>query len=300
MGRACCVLGCPSGGDAPSHQIPKNPTLFQKWKNMIYSEKIQHLTDEQISKCAVCYRHFADDDYLVTFRVRKLKRGIAPSLNLPNKLATNNCKSSIITTQTETDLDTGMFLENLETESQEAEMEVTESQEAETELPEIVLFEDLPEEPYFRKQLQKLSSDKHSIKQILPDKHNIKQISLDKHNIKQTISSDKHNIKQTSLDKRNIKQILLDKHNMKQSNLTEEAFKLYCKRRALRRKQRKLMTMKFELLRFKKQAEQYEKTPTIQKLLSSLTPAEIALVKAKIRMSRYSPRVYTTINIEWL
>ncbi|XP_011064715.1 PREDICTED: uncharacterized protein LOC105152247 [Acromyrmex echinatior] len=85
MGRACCILGCPSGGDAPSHQIPKNPALFQKWKSLIYSEKIQHMTDEQISKCAVCYRHFADNDYLVTFRVRKLKRGVAPSLNLPNR-----------------------------------------------------------------------------------------------------------------------------------------------------------------------------------------------------------------------
>ncbi|XP_011152606.1 uncharacterized protein LOC105191123 isoform X3 [Harpegnathos saltator] len=50
MGRVCCVSGCPSGGDVPAHQIPKNPDLFKKWKNMIYSEKIEHLTDEQISK----------------------------------------------------------------------------------------------------------------------------------------------------------------------------------------------------------------------------------------------------------
>lgn len=86
MGRVCCVSGCTSGGDVPSHQIPKNPELFKKWKSMIYSEKIQHLTDKQISKCTVCYRHFANEDYLVTYRVRKLKRGVAPSLNLPNKL----------------------------------------------------------------------------------------------------------------------------------------------------------------------------------------------------------------------
>lgn len=85
MGRACCVSGCPSGGDAPSHQIPKSPDLFKKWKSMIYNEKMQHLTDEQISKFTVCYRHFANEDYLVTYRVRKLKRGVAPSLNLPNR-----------------------------------------------------------------------------------------------------------------------------------------------------------------------------------------------------------------------
>ncbi|XP_014477694.1 PREDICTED: uncharacterized protein LOC106746053 isoform X3 [Dinoponera quadriceps] len=85
MGRICCISGCTSGRDAPSHQIPKNPELFKKWKSMIYSEKIQHLTDEQISKCVVCYRHFANEDYLVTYKVRKLKRGVPPSLNLPNR-----------------------------------------------------------------------------------------------------------------------------------------------------------------------------------------------------------------------
>ncbi|KMQ98029.1 thap domain-containing protein 9 [Lasius niger] len=241
MGRACCVLGCPSGGDAPSHQIPKNPVLFQKWKNMIYSEKIQHLTDEQISKCAVCYRHFADDDYLVTFRVRKLKRGIAPSLNLPNKLAANNRKPDIVKIESETEMETSdadasMFLENLKTESQEAE----------TEVPEIALFEDIPEEAesYFHKQLQ----------QIPPDEPNVKQ-----------------------------------------TDSTAEAFKLCRRKRALRRKRRKLMAEKLVLLRLKKQAEQYEKTPTIQKLLSFLTPAEIALVKAKIRTSKYSPRVFVRV-----
>ncbi|XP_029171715.1 uncharacterized protein LOC114941037 [Nylanderia fulva] len=242
MGRACCILGCPSGGDAPSHQIPKNPILFQKWKNMIYSEKIQHLTDEQISKCAVCYRHFADEDYLVTFRVRKLKRGIAPSLNLPNKSTTNNFRSNTVKIEVETEMETldgdnstSMFIENLKIERQ-----------AETEVPEIALFEDIPEEveSYFPKQLQQISSDQH---------------------------------------------------NVKQTNSTAEAFKLCRRKRALRRKQRKLMPENLVLLRLKKQAEQYEKTPTIQKLLSFLTPAEVASIKAKIRTSRYSPRVYVRL-----
>lgn len=239
MGRVCCVLGCPSGGDAPSHQIPKNPVLFQKWKNIIYSEKIQHLTDEQISKCAVCYRHFADDDYLVTFRVRKLKRGRAPSLNIPNRPAANNCNSSTveseIKTESETlDAETSMFLEHLNTESQGMVM------------PEIVLFEDIPEDAgsYLRKQLQP----------ILPDKPNVKQ-----------------------------------------TNPTTERFELCCRKRALKKKRRKLMTEKLVLLRLKKQAEQYEKTPTIQRLLSSLTPDEIALIKTKIEMSRYSPKVYVKL-----
>lgn len=239
MGRACCVLGCPSGGDAPSHQIPKNPVLFQQWKNIIYSEKIQHLTDEQISKCAVCYRHFADEDYLVTFRVRKLKRGIAPSLNLPNKSTINNCKPRVVKIAAQTpnaNGSTSIILENLKTESRDVE----------TEIQEIALFEDVPEETesYFSEQLQQRSSDEHNVNQI---------------------------------------------------DSTAEAFEVCRRRRTLRRKQRKLMAKKLTLLRLKKQAEQYEKTPTIQKLLSFLTPAEIASVKAKIHTSKYSPKVYVKL-----
>jgi len=152
MGRACCVLGCPSGGDVPSHQIPKNPALFQKWKSMIYSEKIQHLTDEQISKCAVCYRHFADDDYLITFRVRKLKRGVAPSLNLPNKPV-----SSVI--KIEPAASTSIVKE---------EIEVTETPRVGvSEAIQIALFEDTPED---------VESCLFSQSQTLPDEHT-KQIN---------------------------------------------------------------------------------------------------------------------------
>ncbi|XP_011172312.1 uncharacterized protein LOC105204798 [Solenopsis invicta] len=231
MGRACCVQDCPSGGDAPSHQIPKNPALFQKWKSLIYSEKIQHLTDEQISKCAVCYRHFADDDYLLTFRVRKLKRGVAPSLNLPNK-PDSGVSTIKIEPQTSGTENMSMF-------TVKEEVELTDRQRI-TRVPDtsqIVLFEDTPEEPEFCLFDQ-------------PDKCT-----------EQTNSP-------------------VETHT--KSNCRDELLK----------KKRKLSAALLPLLRRKRQAKQYEKTPTIQKLLSCLTPTEIAFIKAKIRKSKYSPRVY--------
>ncbi|XP_018405704.1 PREDICTED: uncharacterized protein LOC108782051 [Cyphomyrmex costatus] len=234
MGRACCVLGCPSGGDAPSHQIPKNPALFQKWKSLIYSEKIQHMTDEQISKCAVCYRHFADNDYLVTFRVRKLKRGVAPSLNLPNKPASSvpimikiNPQTSVATEETVT-----LKTEIIKTEISNM-MEVSD-------IPQITLFEDTPEE----------------IKSCLFDQP----------------------------------QIILDK-NTEQTNSMAETIKLNHRKKTLRQK-RKLTAKELLLFQCKQQAKQYEKTPTIQKLLSFLTSTEKAIIKSKIRKSRYSSRIY--------
>ncbi|KYN27244.1 PREDICTED: uncharacterized protein LOC108757656 [Trachymyrmex cornetzi] len=235
MGRACCILGCPSGGDAPSHQIPKNPALFQKWKSLIYSEKIQHMTDEQISKCAVCYRHFADNDYLVTYRVRKLKRGVAPSLNLPNRPDSSVPIMIKIEPQTSA--------ANRETFTAKEEVTEIPRMMEELETTQITLFKDIPEE--------------------------IKSCSFDQ------------------------PQILLDK-NIEQTNLTAETFKLNHRERTSRKK-RKLTAKQLHLLQCKQQAKQYEKTPSIQKLLSFLTPAEIASIKTRIRKARYAPRIYVRI-----
>lgn len=206
---------------------------------MIYSEKIQHLTDEQISKCAVCYRHFADDDYLVTFRVRKLKRGIAPSLNLPNKPASSvpTIKQEV---QTSAAASTSAF-------AVKEEREVTETPKTD-ETTEIALFEDTPEE----------------VKPCL------------------------FNQPQTSPDKRT------EQTNSTAETFTSDRIKLN-RRKMSRRKRVKLSTAQLPLLRRKQQAKRYEKTPTIQKLLSFLTPAEIASIRTSIRKSRYSPKVYVRV-----
>ncbi|KAH0949482.1 hypothetical protein HN011_005319 [Eciton burchellii] len=242
MGRACCVLGCPSGGDAPSHQIPKNPVLFQKWKNMIYSEKIQHMTDEQISKCTVCYRHFASDDYLITYRVRKLKRGIAPSLNLPNKAVAGSSESGIIETKP------NMKSEPLDTNLEFVKKERVETAEETINIPVIALFEDAPET------LDLYSSNKQSFEKILSREH-----------------------------------------TQRVNSVIESQLKLYCKERISRKKRARLKRKQLTLLRCKEQAERYERTPAIQKVISLLTFDEVAAVKAKIRKSRYLPRIYVKL-----
>jgi len=241
MGRACCVLGCPSGGDAPSHQIPKNPVLFQKWKNMIYSEKIQHMTDEQISKCTVCYRHFASDDYLITYRVRKLKRGIAPSLNLPNKPTSSSSEPGIIETKS------NMKSEPLDTNLQFVKKEHVETTEETIDIPAIALFEDAPET------LESYLSNKQSFEKVL--------------------SKD---------------------HAQQVDSMIESELKSYCKEIS-RKKRARLKRKQLTLLRCKEQAERYERTPAIQKLMSLLTSDEIAAVKAKIQKSKYLPRIYVKL-----
>lgn len=104
MGRHCCVLGCSSGVHLPFHSFPKNVIMANKWKRAIYSEKIKHLTDEQIRKCVVCYKHFADSDYESIYRLRRLKPGVVPSLFLPKNSDNND------------NLETDLIMENSGTE----------------------------------------------------------------------------------------------------------------------------------------------------------------------------------------
>lgn len=232
MGRACCVLGCPSKGDAPSHLIPKNPTLFQKWKKQIYSSKIQHLTDEQMKKRAVCYRYFARDDYLSTFRSRKLKPGIVPSLNLPNRPATDEPDIRQV------DIKQEMKVRNTDTSASAEELGETVTKER----TDVALLEDIPEEIKSR-----------LFEQPTPE------ATIDKH--------------------------------VKQHNFTRKRFKLYCRKRLPERRRANLTEKQLMLLQHRKQVEQYEQTPTIQKLLSTLTSIEVASIKAKIQRSKYSPRI---------
>ncbi|XP_014470169.1 PREDICTED: uncharacterized protein LOC106742071 isoform X2 [Dinoponera quadriceps] len=105
MGRQCCVLGCSSGIHLPFHSFPKNEIMANKWKTAVYSVKIKHLTEEQIKKCVVCYRHFADNDYDSIYRLRRLKPDVVPSLFLPDNDNNNdNSKADLTVENSKTEI----------------------------------------------------------------------------------------------------------------------------------------------------------------------------------------------------
>lgn len=124
MGRHCCVSGCSTAISLPFHTFPKDITMAKKWKKAVYSDKIQNLSDEQLRKCIVCYKHFADTDYEATYRLRRLKPGVVPSLYLPN----NADQEPTITSESETQapLTSSTAIENIQTmENQQYYMEET-------------------------------------------------------------------------------------------------------------------------------------------------------------------------------
>lgn len=140
MGRHCCVSGCSTGVNLPSHMFPKDVIMMNKWKKAIYSDNIRDLTDEQLRKCVVCYRHFADSDYEATYRLRRLKPGIIPSLYLPDNgnnnskvdNSNNNAEENATMKKTETmDTNTTDHMEEIEIieiiEEEESPMKVSQS-----------------------------------------------------------------------------------------------------------------------------------------------------------------------------
>ncbi|KYQ47206.1 hypothetical protein ALC60_13776 [Trachymyrmex zeteki] len=77
--RACCVSGCKSSGNVPSHQFPKNVKHRIDWLQRL------RLTEENeniIIKLRVCYKHFKNTDYSCCINKRRLVDTAIPSIDI--------------------------------------------------------------------------------------------------------------------------------------------------------------------------------------------------------------------------
>lgn len=252
MGRHCCVSGCSTGVNLPSHTFPKDVTMMNKWKKAVYSENIRELTDEQLRKCVVCYRHFADSDYEAIYRLRRLKPGVVPSLYLPDNgnnnsetdNSNNNTETNATIRESETmDTNTTVHMEEIEIieiiEEEEDVVQVSQST--------ITPINDPPEDP------PKSPLAKNTTRNLL-DLHTVLQ----------------------------------GKHFHK---FTPKMWKLYKLSCILRKKQEIVVKRQLSFRERIRQAKQYSKSPAIEKLLSSLTPVERAFLQMQIKATRYAPKV---------
>lgn len=259
MGRHCCVLGCSTGVNLPSHTFPKDVIMMDKWKKAVYSERIRDLNDEQLRKCVVCYRHFADSDYEAMYRLRRLKPGVIPSLYLPNNdndndnnnEANNSNNSEISDNNTETTVSTResenkTVHANTTVEENEMEIEITEEKEPVVE-----------------------------VSQSTPINKN--SLELEPSSPKNSTSS------------------LLDLHTLLHGRyfhkFTPKMWKLYKLSCILRKKQEVVIKRQLSFRERIKQAKQYSKSTAIEKLLSSLTPVQQTFLQMQIRATKYAPKV---------
>lgn len=218
----------------PFHTFPKDAIMANKWKKAIYSEKIKHLNEEQMKKCIVCYRHFADSDYEAIYRLRRLKPGVVPSLYLPDTSDNNN--------------------------EADVPVAVTESVHVNRDSPvkEIETMEDK------QSCLEALQTANVTMDQDLP----------------QPGPSSSPN-----------STYLLDKNTKYFHRFTPKMWKLYRIAYILKKKQEAVANRQLSFRQRIRQAKQYSKSPAIEKLLPSLTPAQQMFIQMQIKATKYAPKV---------
>jgi len=251
MGRHCCVSGCSTGVNLPSHTFPKDATMMNKWKKAIYSENIRDLTDEQLRKCVVCYRHFADSDYEATYRLRRLKPGVIPSLHLPDN-GNNNSKVD----NTNNNIKTNATIRESETTNTNATVHTEE----------IEIIEIIEEEESMGQVSQNTINSINSFED----------------------SSESPLAKNTTCSLLDLHTVLQEKHFHK---FTPKMWKLYKLSCILRKKQEVVVKRQLSFRERIRQAKQYSKSPAIEKLLSSLTSVERTFLQMQIKGTRYAPKV---------
>lgn len=256
MGRHCCVLGCSTGVSLPSHTFPKDVVMMNKWKKAVYSEKIQHLTDDQLRKCVVCYKHFADTDYEAMYRLRRLKPGVVPSLYLPNNGNNNNEANNSNNDNIETIVSTREF---------ESKMM---DEDANNQVEEIEIIEIIEEKP---------------VVEVEPQSSPTNNVSISKDPL-ELESSPKYSTPS-----------LLDLHTLLHGKyfhkFTPKMWKLYKLSCILRKKQEVVIKRQLSFRERIKQAKQYSKSAAIEKLLSSLTPVQQTFLQMQIKTTSYAPKV---------
>lgn len=236
MGKHCCVSDCNTGVNLPSHTFPKDVTMARKWRRAICSEKIRNLSDEQLKKCVVCYKHFTENDYEATYRLRRLKPGVVPSLHLPGN--DNDDVEEVVVK-----CEPGMETQRTYTATKEV-AEIARNRQSAVETSRVA-----------------------------------RTPTLNGDTVEPGSSSPKDSTR------------LLDRHMEYFHYFTPKMWKLYRVACILKKKQETVVKRQLSFRQRVRQAKQYGKSPAIEKLLSSLTPAQQKFIKRQIKRTIYAPKV---------
>ncbi|KYN11760.1 hypothetical protein ALC57_11039 [Trachymyrmex cornetzi] len=80
MVRACCIPGCLSGQNVPSHMFPKDIERHKQWFKELNMKVIED--EKELKKLRICYQHFRNEDYTNSPTRRTLERNAIPSINV--------------------------------------------------------------------------------------------------------------------------------------------------------------------------------------------------------------------------
>lgn len=312
MGKHCCVKDCTTKVQLPSHFFPKDVILVNKWKKAINSEDIEGLTYEELRKCVVCYRHFADNDYEAMYRLRRLKPGVIPSVHLPkhsnnnseisrdNNSETSNSKNSNIKfniEQSTENVTATEFKMEITTDTVES-MEIVEIIDEQQSLTEVLQSTNdlLNGNPSTSSPPElKLSELIFQKAEFLELKHvgllesGIQEAILPEQKLSEACSSKLESCSSSNSTR------LLELHNMiqgkhfdKSTSKISNLYRLCC---MLQKKQEVIAKRQLSFHERIKQAKRYSKKPIIEKLLASLTPIQQTFLQKHIKVTKYAPKV---------
>lgn len=80
MVRACCVPGCKSGVNVPSHKFPKNPERCSEWIKSLNLQHLESYCASDLQKYKICHKHFREQDYNYSLHNRVLSSVAVPVL----------------------------------------------------------------------------------------------------------------------------------------------------------------------------------------------------------------------------
>ncbi|KYN11761.1 PREDICTED: uncharacterized protein LOC108767941 [Trachymyrmex cornetzi] len=80
MVRACCIPGCLSGQNVPSHMFPKDIERHKQWFKELNMKVIED--EKELKKLRICYQHFRNEDYTNSPTRRTLEQNAIPSINV--------------------------------------------------------------------------------------------------------------------------------------------------------------------------------------------------------------------------
>ncbi|XP_071554020.1 uncharacterized protein [Temnothorax nylanderi] len=287
MGRHCCVLGCSTGVNLPSHTFPKDVIMMNKWKRAVYSERIRDLTNEQLRKCVVCYRHFADTDYEAMYRLRRLKPGVVPSLHLPNSSSNNTETNNNNGTEINNDNNIEITVSTIKSESL-MDTSVTDQVE------EIEIIEIIEEHPVVEVKVEQSTPINNSTP--IDNSTSISNSApiINSTPINNSTPTNEDSLESEPSSPKNSTPSLLDLHTLLHGKyfhkFTPKMWKLYKLSCILRKKQEVVIKRQLSFRERIKQAKQYSKSAAIEKLLSSLTPVQQTFLQMQIRATKYAPR----------
>lgn len=262
MGRHCCVLGCSTGVGLPSHTFPKDAVMMSKWREAIHSEKIRDMTDEQLRKCVVCYRHFPESDYEAMYRLRRLKPGVVPSLYLPNGGNNNNETSNSNDGETNNDNNNTETRTYSIVSTRESKSKTTDAA-AIDQLEEIIEIIEIKEKPPAVEEVpQGTPMERDPLESEPPSPKDSPSNLLDMQNLL---------------------------HEKCFHKFTPKMWKLYKLSCILRRKQEVVVKKQLSFRERIRQAKQCSKSAAVEKLLSSLTPVEQTFLQMQIRSLKHVP-----------